>query len=104
MKIKCHRCGFVTSLIIDGNIIRRDFNAHGNRAEGCTCFNCNTPLQLTQPKVEPDRCETADLIDHSPLDVGGKFTDKVDRDVKAVDTAETKVKISKKTKKAKRKE
>lgn len=87
MRIKCPKCGVTTSFVIDGEIIRRDFKVHGNRAESLSCFNCNVPLQMpvtVAPKPEPDRCEAVKSTDHSTL---------------AVDTTETKTEIPKKRKK-----
>jgi len=49
MKIKCPRCGFVTTFVADGELLRRDFATHGNRAAEQTCFNCQMPLTIKRP-------------------------------------------------------
>jgi len=56
MKIECPRCGFVTQFVEVDGIVRRDFKAHGNKADGVTCFNCNTPLKR-EALPEPSKVE-----------------------------------------------
>jgi len=56
MRIQCPRCSFVTQFVEADGIVRRDFNAHGNRADTLSCFNCNTPLHKEAPP-EPSKVE-----------------------------------------------
>ena len=51
MKIQCPRCSFVTQFVEADGLVRRDFKAHGNRADALTCFNCNTLLKREAPPV-----------------------------------------------------
>ncbi len=113
MRIKCPKCGVVTSFVVDGEIIRRDFKVHGNRAESLSCFNCNVPLQMPVPEVKPEPTETPGGRDEREVlspdasgqvpattDVGGKFAGEVDRTVETIVEKPKKTRI---TKKAKRK-
>jgi len=58
IEVKCDKCNFVTHFVIEGDVIKRDIDKHGQDAQVQRCFNCNMPVKIvTEPEIKTSEPE-----------------------------------------------